>query len=145
MSGIWQRRTRADPSTFLYLPFLHAATNGSALSTFTLSSICQVADPPLCSFQTLNGTNLPLTFLFMQLVIAVVLIQLCNLFKLISLPPIDPQLCKDIAAVVVVNVVGLVFNTLCLKAIDASYFQVGSRIEQLERRDVRSDELALII
>lgn len=60
----------------------------------------------------------------MQLVIAVVLIQLCNLFKLITLPPIDPKLCKDISLVVVVNVVGLVFNTLCLKAIDASYFQV---------------------
>jgi GDP-fucose transporter C1 len=65
-----------------------------------------------------------LTFLFAQLVLAVLLIRACVLFRLLVLPPFDIQLCKTISGVIVVNVVGLVFNTLCLKLVDASYFQV---------------------
>lgn len=74
--------------------------------------------------QVLNSSDLPLTFLFAQLVLAVLLIQACTLFGFLTLPPFDPALCKVISGVVVVNVVGLVFNTLCLKLVDASYFQV---------------------
>lgn len=74
--------------------------------------------------QVLNSSDLPLTFLFAQLVLAVLLIHACTLFGFLTLPPFDPALCKVISGVVVVNVVGLVFNTLCLKLVDASYFQV---------------------
>lgn len=76
---------------------------------------------------TLNSTTLPLTFLWAQLIIAVVLIQGCAAVGLLKLPPLNIQLAVDLAAVITVNVVGLVFNTLCLKLVDASYFQVGSQ------------------
>ncbi|KAL7412463.1 hypothetical protein BDY24DRAFT_392988 [Mrakia frigida] len=70
-------------------------------------------------------STLPLTFLFAQLVIAVLLIHLTSFVGFFTLPRPDPKLMKDILAIVVVNVTGLVFNTLCLMVVDASYFQIA--------------------
>ncbi|CDZ96159.1 GDP-fucose transporter [Phaffia rhodozyma] len=75
--------------------------------------------------QVLNASSLPLTFLLVQLLIAVFLIQMCCLFGWLTLPSTDSKLLKSIAAIVVVNIAGLIFNTLCLKLVDASYFQIA--------------------
>lgn len=72
-----------------------------------------------------------MTFLFAQLVIAVLLIHLTSLLGFFTLPRPDPKLMKDILGIVIVNVTGLVFNTLCLMVVDASYFQVSPHTPSL--------------
>lgn len=60
-----------------------------------------------------------------QLVIAVVLLHIsAALSKRIELPKFDMEVAKKLVPVVFVNIVGLVFNTLCLRDVEASFFQV---------------------
>ena len=78
----------------------------------------------------MNGSDIPLTFLFLQLAVSVILLHLLALLPLSgkwsftvprwtrsSVPPLMP-LC-------IVNITGLVFNIFCLRLVDASYFQVA--------------------
>jgi GDP-fucose transporter C1 len=71
--------------------------------------------------------DLPLCFLLLQLVIAVVLLKLSALFSrgAIEIPAFDTDIAKKLFPVVFVNIVGLVFNTLCLRGVDASFFQIA--------------------
>ncbi|EIW66293.1 hypothetical protein TREMEDRAFT_35270 [Tremella mesenterica DSM 1558] len=75
----------------------------------------------------LTKTSLPLTFLFLQLSIAVLLILLSSL----SSPTLFhiPRLCRKtllaLAPLCLVNLIGLIFNIYCLQLVDASYFQVA--------------------
>lgn len=72
-----------------------------------------------------NSPNLPLLFLLIQLLIAVVLLHISAAFsKKIEIPKFDVQVAKKLVPVVLVNIVGLVFNTLCLRDVEASFFQV---------------------
>jgi solute carrier family 35 (GDP-fucose transporter), member C1 len=74
----------------------------------------------------LNGSpDLPLLFLFIQLVMAVVLLHGAALFSTkIEIPKPDMDVAKKLVPVVAVNIIGLVFNTLCLRDVEASFFQV---------------------
>jgi len=75
----------------------------------------------------LNTTTVPLFFLFMQLVIAVVLFVGLHvsgyLFKMPPKP--DATLLKGIAPMVFMNVLNLNLNNFTLKYVDASFYQVA--------------------
>lgn len=75
----------------------------------------------------LNSTpDLPLLFLLFQLLIAVVLLHVSAFFtKKIQIPVMDLQVAKSLVPVVSVNIIGLVFNTLCLRDVEASFFQIA--------------------
>jgi len=73
-----------------------------------------------------NSPDLPLLFLLLQLLIAVILLHAsASVFKTIDLPRFDIQIAKKLIPVVLVNVIGLVFNTLCLRDVEASFFQIA--------------------
>ncbi|KAF8078917.1 hypothetical protein FPV67DRAFT_1690347 [Lyophyllum atratum] len=73
-----------------------------------------------------NSPSLPLLFLLIQLLIAVVLLHASALVsKRIEIPTFDTQTAKKLVPVVLVNVIGLVFNTLCLRDVEASFFQIA--------------------
>jgi len=73
-----------------------------------------------------NSPSLPLLFLLIQLLIAIVLLYASALVsKRIEIPKFDTQTAKKLVPVVFVNVVGLVFNTLCLRDVEASFFQIA--------------------
>ncbi|KAG8996937.1 hypothetical protein FRB94_011036 [Tulasnella sp. JGI-2019a] len=76
----------------------------------------------------LNTTpDLPLSFLFIQLSIAVVLLHIASWIvpNKVVLPKPDLDVAYKLLPCVLVNVIGLVFNTLCLRAVDASFFQIA--------------------
>jgi len=63
--------------------------------------------------------------LFLQLVIAVLLLHVTALFSSrIEIPQWDSYTAKKLLPVVTINIVGLVFNTLCLREVEATFFQV---------------------
>lgn len=73
-----------------------------------------------------NSPDLPLLFLMLQLIIAVALLHLSALFSSkIEIPKFDKEVAKKLMPVVLVNIVGLVFNTLCLRDVEASFFQIA--------------------
>lgn len=74
----------------------------------------------------LNSTpDVPLFFLFLQLLIAVLLLHVTALFSSrIEIPQWDSYTAKKLLPVVTINIVGLVFNTLCLREVEATFFQV---------------------
>lgn len=76
----------------------------------------------------LNSTpDTPLLFLFLQLIIAVVFLHISALFSSkIEIPHWDLYTAKKLLPVVTINIVGLVFNTLCLREVEATFFQVLS-------------------
>ena len=70
--------------------------------------------------------DLPLLYLFNQLVIAVFLLHGAGfLTSKVQLPKLDAYTAKKLTPVVTVNIVGLVFNTLCLRGVEASFFQIA--------------------
>ncbi|KAI5479310.1 DUF250 domain contaning protein [Pseudohyphozyma bogoriensis] len=73
----------------------------------------------------LNAVEVPLFFLFCQLVIAVLLLQVCALFGYFKLPHLDVSVCKGLAPLIACNVLGLAFNTYCLQYVDASFYQIA--------------------
>jgi len=72
---------------------------------------------------------------FIQLSIAVLLLHIASLISLtrlgssirgkVELPTFDPHIAMKLMPLVVVGVVALIFNTLCLKDVDASFFQAS--------------------
>jgi GDP-fucose transporter C1 len=73
-----------------------------------------------------NSPDLPLLFLLLQLLIAVVLLHATSLLsKRIEIPQFDLSVARKLVPVVLVNIVGLVFNTLCLRDVEASFFQIA--------------------
>lgn len=73
-----------------------------------------------------NTPDLPLVFLFLQLLIAVILLHVSSaLSPLVVLPRAELQVAKKLVPVVFVNIIGLVFNTLCLRDVEASFFQIA--------------------
>ncbi|KAF8913144.1 hypothetical protein CPB84DRAFT_1722181 [Gymnopilus junonius] len=75
----------------------------------------------------LNSTpDLPLLFLLLQLLIAVLLLHASAIFHdKIVIPKLDLGIAKKLIPVVSVNIIGLVFNTLCLRDVEASFFQIA--------------------
>ncbi|EAU92818.1 hypothetical protein CC1G_01863 [Coprinopsis cinerea okayama7 len=73
-----------------------------------------------------NSPDLPLLFLLFQLLIAVILLHVSAAFSSkIEIPKFDKAVAKKLIPVVTVNIVGLVFNTLCLRDVEASFFQIA--------------------
>ncbi|KAJ7104437.1 hypothetical protein B0H15DRAFT_766483 [Mycena belliarum] len=84
----------------------------------------------------LNKTpDLPFTFLFIQLAIAVFLLRFLVFLSRTSiqrilpykfeLPQLDRAIAKKLFPFLFVGFIGLVFNTLCLANVDASFFQIA--------------------
>ncbi|KAI6025996.1 hypothetical protein EDC04DRAFT_224834 [Pisolithus marmoratus] len=74
----------------------------------------------------LKSTSVPLFFLFIQLLIAVVLFLVSHAVGLVQVPLyVDSQLIRGLAANVSLNVVGLSFSNFTLKYVDASFYQVA--------------------
>ncbi|KAL1412682.1 hypothetical protein Q8F55_000429 [Vanrija albida] len=75
----------------------------------------------------LKSSDLPLTFLFLQLLIAVVLLYAWGGTSRTawSVPRWSKDMVGKMLPVAAVNVVGLAFNIYCLRIVDASYFQVA--------------------
>ena len=72
-----------------------------------------------------SAPDLPLLFLLIQLTLAVVLLPAAARFTAkVQIPALELKTAKKLAPLTFVNVVGLVFNILCLRGVDASYFQV---------------------
>jgi hypothetical protein len=102
------------------------ASDGFCVSTRPESTIQQVFTS-LCSNKAVLNTapELPLLFLLIQLIIAVVLLHISAFFtKRVELPVIEKEMAKNLTPVVLVNVIGLVFNTLCLRDVETTFFQV---------------------
>lgn len=75
-----------------------------------------------------SSPDLPLIFLLFQLLIAVLLLHLsAAISKKIQIPKLDFRVAKSLVPVVSVNIIGLVFNTLCLRDVEASFFQVTAK------------------
>lgn len=81
----------------------------------------------------MTHTDLPLTFLFFQLGISVILLNTLSLLPLqgglsrfhFTIPRWTPSTILRLAPLCAVNIIGLTFNIYCLKLVDASYFQVA--------------------
>lgn len=70
--------------------------------------------------------QLPVLFLLIQMLIAVALLHLsAALSPRVTIPSWDFSTAKGLFPVVSINAIGLVWNTLCLRAVDASYFQIA--------------------
>ncbi|KAF8591918.1 hypothetical protein K439DRAFT_1643903 [Ramaria rubella] len=73
--------------------------------------------------------DVPLLFLFFQMLIAVLLLHTSAAFSSRIVLPTHTELTlaqtKKLTPVVLVNIIGLVFNTLCLRDVDASFFQIA--------------------
>ncbi len=66
-------------------------------------------------------------FLLIQLVLAVILLHIASfLSPKVEIPQLTCQTAKKLTPVTLVNVIGLVFNILCLRGVEASFFQVSS-------------------
>ncbi|KAI8839513.1 hypothetical protein BJ741DRAFT_531114 [Chytriomyces cf. hyalinus JEL632] len=73
----------------------------------------------------LNTVALPLTFLWVQLLVAVLLLSASSYFGLLQCPIFTTSTCRALAPLIVINVIGLALNTFCLQHVDASFFQVA--------------------
>lgn len=70
--------------------------------------------------------DLPLFYLLNQLVIAVALLHGASfLTSKVQIPKLEIQTAKKLTPVVSVNIIGLIFNTLCLRGVEASFFQIA--------------------
>ena len=64
-------------------------------------------------------------FLFIQLLLAVILLHASALVtSKVEIPKLELRTAKKLTPVTLVNVIGLVFNILCLRGVEASFFQV---------------------
>ncbi|KAF5311948.1 hypothetical protein D9619_002802 [Psilocybe cf. subviscida] len=76
----------------------------------------------------LNSTpELPLFFLLLQMLIAVALLHMSAAVwsNSIKIPAWNTDSARKLVPVVAVNIIGLVFNTLCLRDVEASFFQIA--------------------
>jgi GDP-fucose transporter C1 len=72
----------------------------------------------------LNDHHYPLTFLWLQVVVAVILLHLTSAVGVLKAPHMTMEVSKALAPMIAVNVIGLSLNTLCLQYVDASFYQV---------------------
>ncbi|KAJ2988456.1 hypothetical protein NUW54_g9108 [Trametes sanguinea] len=78
----------------------------------------------------ISSPDLPLLFLLIQLTLAVVLLHGASIITTkVEIPKLELKTAKKLAPVTLVNVVGLVFNLLCLRGVDASFFQIARGLQ----------------
>ncbi|KAH7100323.1 hypothetical protein BKA62DRAFT_706671 [Auriculariales sp. MPI-PUGE-AT-0066] len=75
----------------------------------------------------LSSPSVPLLFLLLQLVMAVILLHVSAFAfpRHIQLPRLEFTTMRKLVPVISVSLSGLVFNTLCLRAVEAAYFQIA--------------------
>ncbi|VDB86577.1 unnamed protein product [Peniophora sp. CBMAI 1063] len=74
----------------------------------------------------ISTPDVPLLFLLLQLLLAVALLHIgAFITPKIELPALDLRDAKALLPVVAVNIIGLVFNMLCLRDVEASFFQIA--------------------
>jgi len=74
----------------------------------------------------LNKTTVPCFFLLMQLLIAVLLLAVSRSLRLIRLTlRLNPTILRSLLPIISLTVLGLNFNNLTLKFVDASFYQVA--------------------
>jgi len=70
--------------------------------------------------------DVPLLFLFLQLIIAVILLHVAALFSSrIEIPRWDYHTMKKLFPVVSISIVGLVFNMFCLREVEVTFFLIA--------------------
>ncbi|ORX90874.1 hypothetical protein K493DRAFT_265247 [Basidiobolus meristosporus CBS 931.73] len=72
----------------------------------------------------LNVISVPITYLWAQTVLVVCLLHVSGAFNLFVIPKLKFRTCISLMPLIVINVVGLAFNTLCLQYLDVSFYQV---------------------
>ncbi|KAJ3231121.1 hypothetical protein HDU81_003984 [Chytriomyces hyalinus] len=92
-----------------------------AVSFYITTAIVMV----LVNKAVLNTVAVPLTFLWVQLLVAVLLLSASSYFGVLQCPIFTTSTCRALAPLIVINVVGLTLNTFCLQHVDASFFQVA--------------------
>lgn len=94
----------------------------AVVAFYIFSSITTI----LLNKSVLNSAGIPsLLFLWCQLVVAVIILQLAKLVGLLRLPSVSVEAFKQLSGLIGINVVGLALNTLCLANIDAVLYQVA--------------------
>ncbi|KAH8922355.1 hypothetical protein BT69DRAFT_1281220 [Atractiella rhizophila] len=73
----------------------------------------------------LNSMSLPLSILFVQLVIAVLLLHVSSFFGYLQMPRFNMQMSRSLAPLISINSLGLIFNTYCLQYVDASFYPIA--------------------
>ncbi|TPX54570.1 hypothetical protein PhCBS80983_g05884 [Powellomyces hirtus] len=68
---------------------------------------------------------LPVTILWAQILVSIVLMHLGAVCKLFTIPKIDTRICVKLWPLTAINVVGLIFNTYTLHLGDASFYQIA--------------------
>lgn len=100
--------------------FLHSVP--FAVLFYLVVSILMV----LINKYVLNQVSLPLSFLWIQLAISFSILKFFNLVQWLPIQDLAfKERWKDIAPLIIVNVLGLSLNTYCLAYLDASLYQVA--------------------
>ncbi|KAH9942960.1 hypothetical protein B0H21DRAFT_494952 [Amylocystis lapponica] len=73
-----------------------------------------------------SSPELPLLFLLLQLAIAVILLHAAAFVTpKVEIPKLELKTARKLLPVTLVNVIGLLFNILCLRGVEASFFQIA--------------------
>ncbi|KAG8723554.1 hypothetical protein FRC09_002862 [Ceratobasidium sp. 395] len=113
MAGVSGASTEPPPSRLKV-----AAT----VSFYMVAAIAMI----LANKWVLNKTDVPVFFLFCQLLVAILLFVVAHIFGIVRLPKmVDMALLKGLAPMITLNVLNLNFNNFCLKYVDASFYQVA--------------------
>ncbi|KAF9902897.1 hypothetical protein EC991_004369 [Linnemannia zychae] len=73
----------------------------------------------------LNTLPLPWTLLWIQMLIAVILLKVTQYTGLLKFPEIQYDVAKALIPLIAINVLGLGVNTLCLVYVDTSFYQIA--------------------
>lgn len=73
-----------------------------------------------------SAPNLTILFMFFQSVITVLLLHLTSLFTAsVTLPKLELSTARKLAPLIIVDAAGFTFNALCLRDVEAAFFQVA--------------------
>ncbi|KAG0337222.1 hypothetical protein BG004_007729 [Podila humilis] len=73
----------------------------------------------------LNSMRLPWTLLWIQMLIAVLLLRVTDYTGALKMPSIEKDVSKALIPLIFINVLGLGVNTLCLVYVDTSFYQIA--------------------
>lgn len=90
-------------------------------SFYILSTISMVIINKL----VLKTASFPITFLWGQMILASVILQILQFCGFFKIPSFKPSVLKNLVPLITINVVGLGLNTLCLQYSDAMMYQIA--------------------
>ena len=94
---------------------------GTVFSFYIVTTITMVVVNKL----VLKQASLPVTFLWGQMVLASVILQVLQFCGLFKIPSFKLSVLKNLVPLIGINVVGLGLNTLCLQYSDAMMYQIA--------------------